>query len=475
MEEILLQNLLKKYSETSFKAGDIQKQLAEEIAGCNKKIIVLDDDPTGVQTVHDVYVYTDWTEESIRKGFEAPERLFYLLTNSRGLTESQTVKVHTEIAENILRVSKETGLDFLIISRGDSTLRGHYPLETQVLKETIEKAGGTKIDGEILFPFFKEGGRYTAEDIHYVDYNGSLVPAGETEFAMDKTFGFKNSNLCRYIEEKTKGEYKTASVTGISLKSLRECDIDLIVNQLLGIKDFNKVIVNALDYQDVTVFCLALYKVLNQNKNFLFRSAASFVKVMGGILDKPLLTKSEMVSDENKNGGIIVIGSHTAKTTEQLNGLKGMEGIAFMEFDSDLVLVNKLEEEVGRVVNAAAKKINAGITAAIYTKRKLLTLDHDTPEEALARSVRISAAVQDLVGRLPVRPGFVIAKGGITSSDIGVKALRVKKALVLGQIGRGIPVWKTDKDSKFPDIPYVIFPGNVGDKNTLKEVVERLK
>ena len=475
MEQRLLSDILKEYDNSSFNTKYMKNLLADEMAKCNKKIIVLDDDPTGVQTVHDVYVYTDWSLESIRKGFEAPEKLFYLLTNSRGLTESQTIKVHIEIAENILNVSKETGLEFLIISRGDSTLRGHYPLETKVLKEVLEKGTGKEIDGEIIFPFFKEGGRFTAENIHYVNYGGTLIPAGDTEFAGDKTFGYKNSDLTRYIEEKTGGEYKAESVTSVSLKSLRNGDVEFITEQLDTIRHFDKVIVNALDYQDVEVFCLALYKTLNKGKSFLFRTAASFVKVMGGISDKALLRKAEMIEKKDKNGGLIVVGSHTAKTTEQLNGLKDMNNIAFLEFDSDLVLINKLESEVERIVTEAAKKISAGVTAAVYTKRKLLVLENDTPEEALLRSVKISEAVQALVGRLPVRPSFVIAKGGITSSDIGVKALQVKQARVLGQVSQGIPVWKTDEESKFPGIPYIIFPGNVGNKDTLREVFERLQ
>lgn len=475
MEQRLLSDIINEYDKSRFNAGRIRKLLADEMAKCNKKIIVLDDDPTGVQTVHDIYVYTDWSLECIRKGFKAPEKLFYLLTNSRGLTESRTVKVHTEIADNILRVSKETGLEFVIISRGDSTLRGHFPLETQVLREVLEKGAGKEIDGEIIFPFFKEGGRFTADNIHYVNYDGVLIPAGDTEFAGDKTFGYKNSDLCWYIEEKTGGEYKAGSVTAVSLESLRNCDVDYITGQLDNIRNFNKVIVNALDYQDVEVFCLALYKAINGGKNFLFRSAASFVKVMGGMPERPLLNKTEMTEKEDKTGGLIVVGSHTAKTTEQLNSLRGRKDIAFLEFDSDLVLVNELEKEVERVVAEAAKKINAGITVAVYTKRRLLVLENDTPEEALLRSVKISEAVQSLVGRLPVRPAFVIAKGGITSSDVGVKALQVKQALVLGQVSQGIPVWKTDGESKFPGIPYIIFPGNVGSKDTLKEVVERLQ
>ena len=90
------------------------------------------------------------------------------------------------------------------------------------------------------------------------------------------------------------------------------------------------------------------------------------------------------------------------------------------------------------------------------------------------RSVKISDGVQRLVADLKVTPAFVVAKGGITSSDVGTKALKVQKANVLGQIKPGIPVWQTGDESKFPLTPYVIFPGNVGEISTLKEAAEVL-
>lgn len=474
MEEKVLEDLRKDYEAYFYDDNKVKELLAKEIHKCNKKIIVLDDDPTGIQTVHNIYVYTDWSEESIREGFLAPERMFYLLTNSRGLTENQTIELHKSLTENILKVSRETGVEFLIISRGDSTLRGHFPLETKVIKEVLKSEQSKPVDGEILFPFFREGGRFTVEDIHYVADHGRLIPAGDTEFAKDKTFGYTCSNLREYIEEKTQGEYKKESVTSISLESLRRIDINGIVKQLLSVQDFNKVIVNALDYKDAEVFCLALYKALAQGKTFLFRTAASFVKVMGGISFRPYLTREEILDIGQSCGGIIVAGSHTAKTTEQLKELENFKNVTFIEFNSDLVLENKLKEEVERVLKACSDLITLGETVVIHTKRKLLVLKDDTPTKALLRSVQISEAVKDLVGKLTVCPSFVIAKGGITSSDIGVKALKVKKALVLGQVMPGIPVWRTDKDSKFPGIPYIIFPGNVGDKTTLKEIVDLL-
>lgn len=474
MEKASLRALEQEFAHKGYDVAQLDSQLAKEIQESRKKFVVLDDDPTGVQTVHDITVFTDWSVESMKKGFSLDDKLFYVLTNSRGLTQEQTTILHKEVAANAMRAARECGVEFSIISRSDSTLRGHFPLETRLLKEELEAGGQPKIDGEILFPFFKEGGRFTANDIHYVAYGDELVPAGDTEFAKDKTFGYASSNLCEYVQEKTGGEFEAKDVTRISLYSLRGGEVNVIKHQLLEVTDFGKVIVNALDYDDVKVFVTALYQAFAEGKNFMFRTAASFVKVLGGVSDIPLLTRKDMVQRESTKGGIIVVGSHTQKTTEQVEELRNIPGLEFIEFNSDLVLENRLDEEVARVNRLSEELIAQGKTVVAYTKRKLLTVEHDTKEQALLRSVKISEGVQALVGNLNIQPAFVIAKGGITSSDVGVKALRVKQALVLGQIRPGIPVWKTDADSKFPGIPYVIFPGNVGTKDTLREAVEVL-
>lgn len=449
--------------------------LAAEAAANRRKIIVLDDDPTGVQTVHDINVYTDWSMESLRQGFAEQNSLFFILTNSRGLTEEQTTLVHMEIAERAASVAAEYKMDYLIISRGDSTLRGHYPLETALLRQVAEKKSGCAIDGEILCPYFKEGGRFTLDNVHYVKYGDELVPCGQTEFAADETFGYHSSNLAEYIEEKTKGEYLAKDVICISLDSLRALDYAAIEAQLLAAENFSKIIVNAVEDCDVKVFAAALYRAMAKGKHYMIRCAAALVKAIGNISDRPLLTREEMVTVKNHAGGIIVVGSHTKKTTAQLEELKKVEGIQFIEMNSDLVLTEgALEQETRAIVERAETLITEGITVCISTKRALLTVEDDTPEAALLRSVAISDAVQSCVGWLQVTPAFVVAKGGITSSDVGTKALRVKCARVLGQIAPGVPVWQTGEESRFPGTPYVIFPGNVGETDTLRKAVETL-
>ncbi len=453
----------------------IDELLNREIAANNKKIVVLDDDPTGVQTVHDISVYTNWEKESIRQGFEEENNLFYVLTNSRGFTVEQTTKAHREIAAVVDEVAKECGKEYIFISRSDSTLRGHYPLETELLKENYEKNTGKTIDGEILCPFFKEGGRFTIDNVHYVKYGAELVPANETEFAKDKTFGYSAPTMPDYVEEKTNGAYKASDVTCISLEDIHNAEIDKIEEQLMAVKDFNKIIVNAVDYADVKVFCIALYRAMAKDKVFMFRTAAAIVKVMGGVSTQPLLTREQMVVKETANGGIVVVGSHTDKTTKQVEALKELTDIEFIELDATLVKDDEaFEAEVKRCLAKEEECIQAGKTVCCYTTRALITADTGDKEDELRLSVKISDAVQSLVGRLNITPSFVIAKGGITSSDVGTKALAVRKANVLGQIRPGIPVWQTGEESKFPMTPYVIFPGNVGEISTLKESVEVL-
>ena len=450
--------------------------LNDQRAGFNRKIIVLDDDPTGVQTVHDISVYTDWSKQTIEDGFAQPNDMFFILTNSRSFTTAQTEAVHLDIGKTIAEVSKKRNQPFIVISRGDSTLRGHYPLETDSLRKGIELNCAVKYDGEIICPFFPEGGRYTIGDVHYVKDGAQLIPAGQTEFAKDKSFGYHASNLKDWCAEKTKNTFPRKDIVSISLDSLRAMDIEGIVAQLMNVTDFGKVIVNAASYDDVKVFIAAYLMALKQGKEFIFRSAAALPKVLGSVSDRPLLTKGELVPSSCKTGGIIIVGSHVQKTTRQLEALRNSDlDIHFIEFDQHRVLeAGGLEDEAKKAIAQADELIAQGHSVVVHTRRDRLDLNTEDADKQLQISVAISDALTGIIAGLTVRPRFIIAKGGITSSDVGTKALRVKRANVMGQIAHGIPVWLTGEESLFPGMPFIIFPGNVGNDETLKEIVEEL-
>ncbi|MBF0706065.1 four-carbon acid sugar kinase family protein [Guptibacillus hwajinpoensis] len=447
----------------------------KERSDFNHQIVVLDDDPTGVQTVHGVSVYTDWTEQTIKQGFEEDTSIFFILTNSRALSEQDTEVLHRTIAERVSHVARTLNKPYLIISRGDSTLRGHYPLETEVMKDRIEESDKL-LDGEVIIPFFKEGGRLTIDNVHYVQNDSVLIPAGETEFAKDRTFGFKSSDLTEWVEEKTAGEFKKEDVLTISLEDIRELRIDRMVEQLSGVTDFGKVVVNAVEEEDIKVFTIALMKAMKNGKRFIFRTAATFTKIIGDISSKPLLTREQLIAENATTGGLIVVGSHVQKSTDQLNALKELSQVHAIEFDCHLVLeAEAFKSEVKRVRKEAEAKVAEGTTVVIYTRRERLDLGDGMKEEELKLSVEISNAVTSIVRDFSIAPKYVIAKGGITSSDVGTNGLQVKRATVLGQAAPGIPVWETDEESKFPHLPYIIFPGNVGAVTTLRDIVQNIE
>ena len=201
---------------------EIHRIYQEEWKDFGRKVLVLDDDPTGIQTVHDVSVYTDWSEQSLEEGMQEENSLFFVLTNSRSFSAQKTEEEHRLIAERSAKAAAACHKELLFVSRGDSTLRGHYPLEPEVLKETLEEQTGKAVHGQILCPFFLEGGRFTIDSVHYVKEGDWLVPAGQTEFAADKTFGYKASHLGEYLEEKSGGRYRKEDGIYITLSLLRE-------------------------------------------------------------------------------------------------------------------------------------------------------------------------------------------------------------------------------------------------------------
>jgi len=476
-ERILKYNNLKKNLLPPISNNEINRQWLSSVKKIARKIIVLDDDPTGIQTVHSIPVYTSWDLDTLRKVMKDKYKAIYILTNSRALTSIETEKLHRQLVRNLKSVSQKERKKFLIISRSDSTLRGYYPLETKILYEELKEEG--EIDGEIIIPFFLEGGRITYNDIHYVKEGDQLIPVNQTEFAKDFNFGYKSSDLKEWIEEKTAGEYPAHTVVSISLEMLREKDIQGILDKLLKIKNFNKVIVNALEYTDLKVFVIALSESLHRGKKFLFRTAASFVQVIGGINPKPLLTKDALYQKgEPSAPGLIIIGSYTKKTTRQMKKLAELSNIAWGEWDVTQMKNQKcFNAEVNKVLYKVKNGFNMKKDVCIYTSREYYGehFQKGNENKNLIFSARVSKGLVKVVRSLKIRPSFIVSKGGITSSDIGVKGLEVKRAMVMGQIQPGIPVWKLSSESRFPGLPYVIFPGNVGTDDTLKKVVEILR
>ncbi len=158
-----------------------------------QRFVVLDDDPTGTQTVHDLPVLTEWPVEALAEELERVP-VFYVLTNSRALDAPGAVALAREIGANLREAARRTRRTIAVASRSDSTLRGHFPSEVDALARALHGDEAARAC-YVLTPYFAEGGRFTIDDIHYVLQGETLVPAAQTEFARDKVFGYRSSHL----------------------------------------------------------------------------------------------------------------------------------------------------------------------------------------------------------------------------------------------------------------------------------------
>jgi len=432
------------------------------------KIIVLDDDPTGSQTVHSCLLLTRWDVETLRLGLSDRSPIFFVLTNTRALTPEQAAAVTREVCHNLKIALEAEGIkDFLVVSRSDSTLRGHYPVETDVIAEEVGP-----FDAHFLVPAFFEGGRVTRDSVHYLIIDGVPTPVHETEFARDSVFGYHHSYLPDYVEEKTKGRIAADSVERFLLDDIRNGSLERLQN-LSG----NQCgVVDGETQTDLDKFAADILAAAAQGKHFLFRSAASILTSLANLGPQPVAAEDMAQYVRQGKPGVVIVGSHVKKTTQQLEQLLQAPGIVGVEVD----VAHLLDESEAQPAELLAKTLErvqdvhaAGKTPVVYTSRQELTFKDI--QTRLAFGVAVSALLMDIVRGLPADIGFLISKGGITSNDVLSTGLALRSARLLGQILAGCSVVRTPADHpQFPDLPVVLFPGNVGDADALATTYQRL-
>ncbi len=434
-----------------------------------KTIVVLDDDPTGTQTCYDVTVITSWNKELIAEELKKKPAILFILTNSRSLPENEAIELAGEIGSNLKKASSETGREILVISRSDSTLRGHFPAEVYAVAEALDIKKQAVI---VLIPAFIEGKRFTIDDVHYIQEDEFLVPVSETPFAKDTVFGYQHANLKMWVEEKTKGQVKASDVNSISIDDIRIGGPELVCKKLKACGPGSVCIINAVSYRDLEVAAMGLMMPEKDGRIFLYRSSATIVPIRAGMESGKIFIPGKNQLD-SKNGALVIAGSHVPKTTQQLEWLLASGKYKSIEVNvSDILSADELPVKLENIIHQTDQWIASGKNVVIYTSRKL-----ETGQDAEG-NLKINAAVSDFLVRimngLKARPKFIIAKGGITSSDLATKGLAARRATVLGPVVPGVPVWQMDAESKFPGIMYVVFPGNVGDQKALAEVCKKL-
>ena len=432
------------------------------------KIIVLDDDPTGSQTVHSCLLLMRWDVETLRLGLKDDAPIFFILTNTRSLTPEAAASVTREVCHHLkLALAAEKITDFLVVSRSDSTLRGHYPIETDVIAEELGP-----FNAHFLVPAFFEGGRITRDSIHYLIIDGVPTPVHETEFARDSVFGYNDSYLPKYVEEKTKGRIKEDTVTRFLLADIRASSLD----SLLQLDNNQCGVVDGENQQDLNNFAVDVLTAVNQGKRFLFRSAASILTALAALPPQPIAPENMAEYVRGGKPGAIIVGSHVKKTTQQLESLLQVEGTVGIEVNVRLLLehgVNESAKLLTEILENVKLVHNAGKTPVVYTSRQELAFKD--VKTRLDFGSTVSALLMNVVQGLPSDLGFLISKGGITSNDVLSTGLALTSARLLGQILAGCSMVITPSDHPlFPNLPVVLFPGNVGDADALRTVYQRL-
>jgi uncharacterized protein YgbK (DUF1537 family) len=438
------------------------------------KIIVLDDDPTGSQTVHSCLLLMRWDVDTLRLGLQDDSPIFFVLTNTRSLPPEKAASVTREVCHNLKQAISQVGdtssspqkEGFLIVSRSDSTLRGHYPIETDVIAEELGP-----FDAHFLVPAFFEGGRITRDSVHYVITDGVATPAHETEFARDSVFGYHHSYLPSYVEEKTQGRISADAVERFLLADIRAGSLE----RLMQLNGNQCAVVDGETQADLDRFAEDVLTAASQGKRFLFRSAASILTALAAL--PPQAIASENMAQYVRGGkpGAVIVGSHVKKTTQQLEVLLQQEGIVGVEVDvtrlvDDANESDTLLSEVLQDVHAAHDALK---TPVVYTSRQELTFEDI--KTRLQFGTTVSSLLMDIVRGLPSEIGFLISKGGITSNDVLSNGLALPYARLLGQVLAGCSMVTTSSGHpQFPNLPVVLFPGNVGDADALAIVYQTL-
>ena len=440
------------------------------VDGAGVKIVVFDDDPTGTQTVHSVPVLTEWSRSSLMTILAEPGAVFYISINSRSLPLPQAQALNREVAANLRAAGDAVGRDFVVVSRSDSTLRGHYPGEVEALVAGL----GQPFDGTLIIPFFLEGGRLTVDDTHYVTEGDWLVPAAETEYARDTSFSYESSDLRAWVSEKHQGRIKPQDVASISLTDLRIGGPEAVAASLNRVRDGQVCVVNGVTYRDMEVLVAGLLKAEANGQRFLYRTAASFIRVRGGIVPRSPLTSADLGVSRGNRGGLIIVGSHVKKSTVQMEAARDLPGMTSFETEvSKLLESSSRDDEIERVAARVSKALAAGQDALVYTSRQAIT--GDDRASSLQIGQRVSEGLVAIVRAVQKAPAWLIAKGGVTASNVATHGLGVRRTDGLGQAIPGVPIWRTRQESRWPGLIMVVFPGNVGGPNALAEMVKILR
>ncbi len=479
-------------AEVQIPARLVADSVAASSEASPRVLVVLDDDPTGTQSVANLPVLTRWdvADFAWAFGYEVNgqrQRAVYVLTNTRSLDPAEAAVRNEEVVRNALAAaaSADPALRLSFVSRSDSTLRGHYPLEPDVIAATVTAVNGETTDGVVIVPAFPDAGRVTIGGVHYMrgtgDDAGKLTPVAETEFAKDASFGFANSEMAKYVEEKSHGRFAADSVIVLDLNIIRastdpNISAKAIADAVDTVTDSTPIVADIVTENDLRALSLGLEEAERRGKKLLYRVGPPFVRARIGQEIRAELSGEEAYAGNTPSeaGGLIVVGSHVGVTTRQLKVLTEQHSAArIVEIDVEKLLGDNADSHLDQTVDTVVEALHGG-DVIVHTSRLLIKTDDAAESLRIARTV--SAAVVAVVNRTlkTFPPRFVIAKGGITSSDVAAHGLEIRHGIVRGPMLPGIVSLWEPVDGPAKGIPYIVFAGNVGDDQSLADVTRKL-
>lgn len=454
------------------------------------KIVVIDDDPTGSQTVHGCPLLLRWDAETLAAGLAHPSPLLFVLANTRALAPPAAAGRVREICRALRpalgRAVAEGRIGgWLVVSRGDSTLRGHFPLEVDVIAEELGP-----FDATLLVPAFLEGGRTTVDGVHRLDGQ----PVHESPFARDGLFAYGTSHLPDWVEEKSGGRIPASAVDRIDWREL-DAGGPALLRHLARLQHNVCVAVDGASTRQLAALAAAVRSLIaaggpggeapgdGRPRRFLFQSAASLIQALAALPAQPL-APAALAFLRRRGGdgplpGLVLVGSHVPLADRQLERLLAAPGCVgvelavakvqrLLEGPEPAVLLASLEQAWGRRL---AEVLAGGHTPVLFTSRGEARCRHAGERRALG--LALAGLMARLAAGLAPALGYLISKGGITTHTLLADGLDLDHVELQGQLLPGLSLVLAATGSApggHPGpLPVLTFPGNLGDEDTLWE------
>lgn len=420
-------------------------------------LVVLDDDPTGTQAVADVPVLLAWDAELVREPVAAGARSIHLLTNSRAHPPAEAYA----IARSAARAAADALPSLRLALRGDSTLRAHLLEEYRAV---VDAAFPGRAPPLLLVPALPHAGRITLGGVHLLERNGTRTPLHETEYARDPNLGYRDARLLRWAEERSGGLFRAADGRELGLERVRSGGAPAVAEALAALAEAGRPAVCVPDAEtvaDLETIAAGLRLAEEGGVEVLVRCAPAFAGVYAGTL-----ARGHVAPPADGRPLLVVCGSWVTATTRQLEVLVAAHPGTLVEVDADALAYDSASAVERAAREASALLERRGLAVVATSRTPPVHLD-------FGRAQRIAVALAGVVAAVEPEPAVVLAKGGVTSHVTAQVGLGARRGVAVGPLADGVALWRLET-RRGREVPYVVFPGNVGGDRSLLEVVELL-